>query len=373
MGRLFIIGAGFSKAIAKNAPLAKNMLKTIWENPEIYNNTSESKYEVHKKAFISTLEFLHQSVQKRIINLEKIALAGELDTDFEKFLDDLDVEFFCSYLDLLSTHLFRPKSKNKPVDLQGCSFSYLKELTHFQLKKALNFIDHSIVNLLLPSKLNVNSDIFDKLASFFKNEDAFISFNYDVLLEQMLYQKGLWNPFDGYEIEFKNKRDCQNSQTKVIKLHGSINWIPEDLPCFSELPQLRFNDPTNQKPFFSKLEGRDIPSKKIYPISAHIVAPTFMKNIQYGWEFNLLKKMITQCQEATEIYLLGYRAPESDYIANLIFSTISKTAKIKIVLWENRSFPASILKKQFEKKYNLEPKNITPVNKKIEEWIENPC
>jgi hypothetical protein len=83
-----------------------------------------------------------------------------------------------------------------------------------------------MLDLLLEENLDVNENIFNKMASFFKVGDTFISFNYDLLLEKMLWKQKLWNPFSGYGFNFENtgNENYNESKTVVTKIHGSINW-----------------------------------------------------------------------------------------------------------------------------------------------------
>jgi len=53
--------------------------------------------------------------------------------------------------------------------------------------------------------------------------DCIITFNYDVSLDRELHIAGKWELGDGYGFDFDGF-PC-GSQTKLLKLHGSANWI----------------------------------------------------------------------------------------------------------------------------------------------------
>lgn len=62
-----------------------------------------------------------------------------------------------------------------------------------------------------------------------------ITFNYDDLFDEALYRTSSWNPAWGYGFYCRGSRtvtsqvqvDEQDSQTLLLKLHGSVNWYPK--------------------------------------------------------------------------------------------------------------------------------------------------
>lgn len=63
--------------------------------------------------------------------------------------------------------------------------------------------------------------------------DAIISFNWDTLIDRALYATGHWFPDEGYGISFEAIMDGEwklpdnsvRSDFRLLKLHGSINWL----------------------------------------------------------------------------------------------------------------------------------------------------
>jgi len=194
---------------------------------------------------------------------------------------------------------------------------------------------HHILDLLLEENLEVNATLFDKMSSYFQEKDMIINFNYDLLVDKMLWQKQLWNPFDGYGFEFdkgKNK-NVLKSKIKMIKIHGSINWRSPDIFFHPNL-ELAIDHPFKDEPLF---EGLKIPKSlydkekyRQYPLYSHVILPTFAKSPQYIGEMQLISNSINFCRTADEI--LGER---------LI------------------------------KKYGFKDKNMVYENTPIEKWIEN--
>ena len=57
-----------------------------------------------------------------------------------------------------------------------------------------------------------------------KPGDTIISFNWDLLHESALWRAGKWHFADGYGFPARDAPKDTRSPTKVLKLHGSVNW-----------------------------------------------------------------------------------------------------------------------------------------------------
>jgi hypothetical protein len=66
--------------------------------------------------------------------------------------------------------------------------------------------------------------LYAAFAELVSKGDVTITFNYDVALEGELIKNHKFRVRDGYEFEAKWPED--KSDSKVLKLHGSVNWIP---------------------------------------------------------------------------------------------------------------------------------------------------
>ncbi len=220
MSRLFIIGAGFSKALA-NAPLANGFIKAIYD--ETLNQ--DMKYQhagewwSDRIAFQKLLKHFHESTTKLVKSLEQNDSKKILNRDFDSFLESLNIEFLCSFLDLHITHCFIPLAKE--ADLQSCPIPLVDGFHQSELKSALKFIMHHMLELLMEENLSLDASVFDKMSDFFREGDNVISFNYDLLIEQMLWKRKLWNPFEG-----------PRRYTKPMYLHLLQNLIP--MPCVTD-------------------------------------------------------------------------------------------------------------------------------------------
>ena len=194
----------------------------------------------------------------------------------------------------------------------------------------------------------------------------------------MLWKRELWNPFEGYGFRFENigNEKYKESKTQVTKIHGSINWRKPSIFFHPNL-ELAIDHPFKDQPLFQGLNIEKTIYDKVkyrqYPLYSHIILPTFMKTPQYNWEISLINNSLKYCEDAEEIYILGYSVPDSDYISNLLFSEINKNAKIYIVIWDGKAYPnlADDLRRKLIKKYGFNKDNITHEHSKIEDWINN--
>ena len=84
-----------------------------------------------------------------------------------------------------------------------------------------------------------NADVEDKVKAFARHcvdlRATCITFNYDCYLDEALYYTGRWSPDWGYgffcrpssvTVSQGTFEDAHASESKLLKLHGSINWRP---------------------------------------------------------------------------------------------------------------------------------------------------
>lgn len=74
--------------------------------------------------------------------------------------------------------------------------------------------------------------IYSEMVNQISEGDTLLTFNWDTILDRVLYETGRWFPDDGYGISFdslldKKWRDCNSTSSfcKLLKLHGSTNWL----------------------------------------------------------------------------------------------------------------------------------------------------
>lgn len=176
-----------------------------------------------------------------------------------------------------------------------------------------------------------------------------ITFNYDLVLDQLLRDTGKWFPIDGYGVRIpltsperytaadeaaaKEARGIKPegylSRSDLLKLHGSLNWgvrrVPTisnptgvELSIFGALPQsidLRLQ-PINQ---MTHAEFRSAGMPVVSYWQPLIVPPILAKQPQSSGGLllkNLWYSARWMLSWASEIHVLGYSLPPSDFEAD---------------------------------------------------------
>jgi len=362
MNRAIVIGAGFSKAIA-NAPLVNELFGLIYQKTKGDDET-RPQWHVDRQHFLDVVCYLQNQAKPLIDFLERDGTQIETYKDIPD-LYPINIEYLCTILDLNIERPYVPKGIG--VDLKSCPIPFMRGLTVDQLRGARDFITYYIVKLLLPDRLTPDKDLLDRTLSFVDAGDVVITFNYDLLVEQALWRKKLWNPLDGYgigEIEKYEEIDASNltkSKVSVIKLHGSVNWGHEI--------EIYTTHPFTNEPLFEglKVKSNRVIPKWNYPLTHHVVIPTYMKSVRQRWELQLVKMASEAISKAKEIFILGYSFPEADAMASFIFTPMKEDAHIKIV----DKYNAIELAGRFAKNYGIRYENIIFEQSDIKTWADN--
>jgi hypothetical protein len=97
----------------------------------------------------------------------------------------------------------------------------------------MNFI---FANVLNEAQNGASTSLYHMLLEMCGPNDAFLTFNWDTLLDRALADSGAWTPQTGYGVEFASVLDGVwkkrvsgrpqfKSNWKLLKLHGSTNWL----------------------------------------------------------------------------------------------------------------------------------------------------
>lgn len=367
MNKVFIIGAGFSKAVA-NAPLANELFPMIYKKAmEQYEDRDETQ--VGATCFLDIAKMLQKSIEPMIGEITKDGTEIETYADIPN-LHPINIEYLCTLIDLNLETPYVPKGKG--IDLSSCALPFIENMIPQDLKHARNFIHSQIVELLLPDALRPDTTLLKKILSRVEEGDTVITFNYDLLIEQTLWKMGLWSPVDGYRVgaikddEEFDAKELKKTEVPVFKLHGSVNWLT---PSWAH-PELQIytTHPYTNEPMF---EGLQVRTRRPLPKwrrleGSHVILPTFIKYSHYAWELQLVRKVIEALSNASEVYILGYSLPEADAMANILFTQIANEASIYIV---NRD-PDDLVKRLNEKFGHYKKKIVFEKND-IEAWVEN--
>ena len=331
--RVFLLGAGFSKAAG--FPLASGLASFI----QNYLSTSRQPADIDFNwEFASVLKgnppFLKDDVELFLTYID-LALLNKSVGIFTRF---------ASHLDLL---LFRMK-------LSG---TIIQALDSAQFKLAERFS---------------NKALYAKFCEQLQVGDSVITFNYDLVVEQELWQQRKWTYWDGYGLE-KNINDFQarwggtypsdlptKSAINVYKLHGSLGWAYDD-----SIDKFYFNGMPNY------FDGRLLYSEKALPpiIGAQLdkgttlIEPSFIKQFNRTALLNVWEKAFKVLQQSDELIIIGYSLPAADSAAQAFLVSGVRSSQIESVTIVDND------KSVFEKYALITGKKVVKKLQTFEEWI----
>lgn len=366
MSRLFIIGAGFSHAMA-GLPLGRNLANIIYQKAQEVLPEEARLYELAQD-YLRVWRYLqHQSEPLRKYLQSDGTQIETLDGDTYP----IDLEYLLTLIDLNLNNPYIPKGIG--VDLQSCPIPYMREVNHFILQHAREFIQHQIYEIMKPkSYRDFDETRLHKCVRLVSPGDVIITFNYDLLIEQGLIKQNHWNPEDGYGIgelceSERLPEDLPATKVKLVKLHGSINWSKGSL--FESIDVIVHAADFDNSNFFEEVQvdSTHPPYHQRYPRDSLIIMPTYLKLYDQSFEVQLVNSALEAARTADEVYIIGYSLPKADITANLIISQIRKDAKVFIV----NKYHAKEIKKRLVEIYGFDKSRILQEESDIKTWIDN--
>ena len=296
---IFILGAGFSRAITGNImPSLNGLTKEIAEG---ISSSSEQDIKNMWQQYI---------VQPNIGNIRSIndPNPNKNQSNFEDIMTFLSSDF--AYEDYKDRHL------------KAILYRYITDL---------------IVKIF--GRKNQEKSIsqtpwLHNFAKYLNNECSEIfTFNYDLVLENLLAKenkldirgceaiysvKKMSNPYFQNTIEVDEQNHIANIKTnpmieweqgwqiKLYKLHGSINWL---------------YDPDFQNGI--RVISSETPPAYKQGLQCLIVPPTMLKNFELktkllDFQWHVFKEKLAQ---ATKLYIIGYSIPKTDIATRYIIQT----------------------------------------------------
>lgn len=200
---VYILGAGASKSYNKSKtgvrmPLAKDFFKT-------YNSLKISEdLNVIITNILSYLQKYRDMDYKSFNNFNE---------DIEAFLTEINEKLY----EIVLKDDISISDKDEALFLDGAY-------------NQLIFLFEGVLNEIQNGE---KCPYYTKLLEKSNENDVFITFNWDTLLDRVLWESKLWSPEDGYGITFTSfyNNEWQDtlgfgkSKVKLLKLHGSTNWI----------------------------------------------------------------------------------------------------------------------------------------------------
>lgn len=325
VNNLFLIGAGFTRAIFPKeplkAPLNKDLLPIICKNAPSITTTLKKYYK----------------------ELNKIK-------DIEILLTRLDLE------------LQIPKATRQTA-LQTA-----RKVIEQQLAE---YFQQFRFNGQVPQK---NGWLEDFALKLFSDNDAIISLNYDCFLEGLLDYYGLWSPKGGY-VNVSNILDedvPENTKNILIyKIHGSENfWIAPGLPNRNkEFIGLIINGnifPRSGKNLSIEYGGGQP------EVRSYIIAPSFVK-IPHIQIVDMVNKAIEVSKTAQNLIICGSSLRNEDGFLRLILTSFMNKElqnKKKLIIIDPNA-DAILEKIKIFWVGSTEHMHFIPIPKRIDEGLED--
>lgn len=270
---VFILGAGAS--VEAGAPLMNNFLDTA---QDLLNRKSfavdadeESAIDAIFK-LISQLEAIHSRAPIDLNNIESLFGLIEMGNIIKK-IGNISPKKLKFYRDSLITLITRTLEESMVYNSSNFKFGSHSSYTNFT-----TFLK------------NYGSN---------GNTSSVLTFNYDLGVDIALQ-----NTFKTIDYCLQTK-DSPSTDFKLMKLHGSINWIVKDRKI-DIVPQVMVN---SEQYIRMSREIRNLKKKNLQPV---IVPPTWNKNQYHGQLSNVWNNAANELNRADNLVIIGFSIPESD-------------------------------------------------------------
>ncbi|EQA55393.1 hypothetical protein [Leptospira kmetyi] len=287
----FILGAGFSHSIDSSFPLANSLL-----------------YEAKKNNLIPD-------------DLYGTLLVDYINKYFGDSWENVNFEKVATFL------------QNSPFSLNGENIAIYSILYDHLIGLISSIIVNRKIIQAISNGSHHRSEILKKLLNYIvKHKATIISTNYDLIMDNLLFKSGAWTPGAGYgpildpiphivrnlENSIKGSNYYIESDLKLFKLHGSLNWaVPihqapwKSNECYLNLPITRGSETwleATQVTFNNEGVGMT------WPYAPFIIPPVFGKKLDSNIIHDIWFRATSRMKISTKIYVIGYSFPDSDLL-----------------------------------------------------------
>ena len=371
INRTFLLGAGFSKAVA-DGPLMKELwccIERAYKREKSRKDLNPEDKELRANWFNNLNNF--------IIRLEKEATSRFEKYDSDKISTEIkeNLEYLITLIDL---HLNGPniRFEKKGSNIQPHSAIPWWFTSKTELERIRNIIQTYFYLVFVRLKGNILAKKFSKIIN---SSDKVITFNYDLVLEKALLSAGIWSPLDGYvgvsEFERDEDKKCLEKRNKcsilrIHKMHGSINWEPPSLRSIEKLRGRDYivivmdNRESNQLHFEGLLDRHP---DKINPgyvggYGPGCMLPSFIKPFERKEMYEIWQSAIKVMSETEELVIVGYSFRPEDSNAFLLLSMLPQKSEI-ILVDRNR--------KEVKKRLEIKGLKIVKTYKSLEDYLSD--
>ncbi len=164
--------------------------------------------------------------------------------------------------------------------------------------------------------------------------DTVITFNYDALVEALLHELGLWNLRDGYGVDLKDAYPAlaieAESQSRVLKLHGSAGWMSA-----SSRRRLLLSQAVLKAIGYPDLvrKGFEVP----VDVSHMSVPPSYIKGFTRYPLPRLWRAAGAAIRIAENVAIIGYSMPGADATAQMLCTANLRRGQRVTYYWHAES------------------------------------
>lgn len=162
---------------------------------------------------------------------------------------------------------------------------------------------------------------------------AFLSSNYDVLLDQALRNSLKRNIYYiDYGFKFINEEYANNNakslyiKVPLLKLHGSLNWkyYPYGISKEKQGEGIEITDGKASFNYYAFEPYSNSPDS-LYAARPLIIPPTYIKNYDNKSLEKVWERASKELENASKIFFIGYSMPDSDFhIKHLMLRSLSR-------------------------------------------------
>lgn len=356
MQRTFLLGAGFSKAVA-NGPL----MKDIWHYIKNAYKKEKSRGVLGGNNRLKWFEDLDNFIKK----LEEKATCGLNKKEFDELQVGIreNIEYLFTLIDL---YLTGPEIKfqKEGVDISPYPIIPLQVTNKFELEEIksylLSFLYIILVNL-------EGDDLINDFAEIINENDEIITFNYDLVLEKALWQRNIWSPLKGYvgierfseEDDHKKLEKAKRySKLEIHKMHGSICWGESNFDGtisieldnkekwgfhLDRLEEIIEREPIKPSGQYERQVSKGYAGKYNPPW----ILPSFIKPFAKKEFYEIWKSAFKVMSKTDELVIIGYSFRPEDSSSQLLLANLPDKCNLIIVDPKHEDIKKSLGNKGF--------------------------
>lgn len=234
------------------------------------------------------------------------------------------------------------------VDINDLNSYPLNGWTRDRLKHIRDVFATYLFLCLEPLTIN---EIGPRFAKSINKEDSLLTFNYDLALERALWEEARWTPNEGYvgvsDFEFpEDKARLNQSPIRLLKLHGSLNWLPpqilpkenlritlDNLECWGFFFENMQNILKRQPKSPSGAATKELSLGYAGGIDRYWFLPSYVKPFDSKSELqDIWKEGSKIFKGTTHLIVIGYSFPKEDRNTKSLFElSLSKKCEITVI------------------------------------------